>query len=110
MITTDKEILDFIAEKVDSLRVENNLSIYELSLKANVSNNTLNDLFKKRSIPSIRTLNRLCNALDVPLWQFFIFGNEEYPLLNSEKKLISKFRGINDNSKKVIFELLDNMK
>ena len=72
MILNDKELIDFIVTKIDSIRVKNSLSIYELSVKANLSVNTLNDLFKKRSVPSIRTLNRLCNPLGIALWELLI--------------------------------------
>ena len=110
MILTNQQIIDFIVAKIDSLRVEESLSIYELSLRANLSINTLNDLFKKRSVPSIRTLNRLCDSLGIPLWELFVFDNVDFPLNNNEKELIAKYRKMSDASKRIMFALFDHMK
>lgn len=110
MILNDKELIDFIVTKIDSLRVKNSLSIYELSVKANLSVNTLNDLFKKRSVPSIRTLNRLCNPLGIALWELFVFESIDYPLNNNEKELIRRYRKMSTASRNVMFELFNHMK
>ena len=110
MILTNQQIIDFIVAKIDSLRVEESLSIYELSLRANLSINTLNDLFKKRSVPSIRTLNRLCDSLGIALWELFVFESIDYPLNNQEKELIRRYRKMSDASKRIMFALFDHMK
>ena len=110
MILNDKELIDFIVTKIDSLRVKNSLSVYELSVKANLSVNTLNDLFKKRSVPSIRTLNRLCDSLGIPLWELFVFDNADYPLNSNEKELIRRYRKMSTASRNVMFELFNHMK
>ncbi len=110
MILTNQQIIDFIVAKIDSLRVEESLSIYELSLRANLSINTLNDLFKKRSVPSIRTLNRLCDSLGIALWELFVFESIDYPLNNQEKELIRRYRKMSTASRNVMFELFNQMK
>ena len=110
MILTNQQIIDFIVAKIDSLRVEESLSIYELSLRANLSINTLNDLFKKRSVPSIRTLNRLCDSLGIALWELFVFESIDYPLNSQEKELIRRYRKMSTASRNVMFELFNQMK
>lgn len=110
MILNDKEIIDFIVAKIDSQRVEKSLSIYELSVRANLSINTLNDLFKKRSVPSIRTLQRLCDSLGTPLWELFVFNSVDYPLSINEKELIKKYRKMSGESRNIMFALFDHMK
>lgn len=47
------ELIGKLVDRIDSLRVENGFSIYELALKSDVSINTIKYLYKKKSFPTI---------------------------------------------------------
>ena len=64
-----------------------------------LSENTIKYIFKKQSCPTIPTLVRLCNALNIPLWQFFLLASvdnmqphKEYELLVEFDKLDKKYK------------------
>lgn len=106
----EQKFIEAIINRIDMLRVEHNLSIYELSTRATISKNTLSSLYKKHSFPSVHTILRICEAFNITLWQFFLFENKKMPYSNKEIELIEKFRLLSDNSKDVVFKALDCMK
>ena len=91
-----------ILNTLDCLRVEKGLTISGLAIEAELSENTVKSIFKKRTCPSITTLVRLCNnALEIPLWKFFLlttvegkYPHKESELLNCYGKLEPKHRDL----------------
>ena len=65
-----------IGEIVKNIRKESGLSQVELANKADISTSYLCDIEKCRSIPSITTLSKIAEALEVR--DFNIFLNNNY--------------------------------
>ena len=60
-----------VKERLEELRVEKGLSIYELTYKAELSENTIYHWYNNRSSPSLSALMAVCKALDITLEEFF---------------------------------------
>lgn len=67
----DQEAVSNILNTIDCIRTKQGLSLSRLAFEANVSENTVKYIFKKRGCPTIPTLIRLCEALHISLWEFF---------------------------------------
>ena len=111
MIFTDEEqeFLISIVNRIDVLRVSQSYSIYELSQKANISENTLKGIFKKKGFPNVYTLLRLCNALEISLADFFLMDAECNPLNNHEIELLTCYRSIHPPAKKALLEIAKHL-
>lgn len=60
-----------IGERLRSLRAERSLTILELAAKAGVSAGMISQIERNNSNPSVKTLQRLCAAFDLNLWELF---------------------------------------
>lgn len=99
-----------VVDRIDQLRVERGYSVSKLSGKANLSENTLKYIYKKRSFPTLQTLLRLCQALDITLWKFFLFQEAPFQFGLEEFDLLKNYEKLPEYSRQLIAELIKHMK
>ena len=101
-------MIDF-TKRIDELNMERNWSRYELSKHSGVSESTINNIYNRGSIPSINTLESLCDAFDISLSQFFC--TEENTSLTSTQQmvLLNKWEKISKKQQHIILELIDSL-
>jgi transcriptional regulator with XRE-family HTH domain len=64
--------IDAIANRIEGLCDEHNITINALSYKAGVANSTIKSIFYGKSKnPGVITIKKLCDALDISLIEFF---------------------------------------
>ena len=103
----DEEVILDICNTIDCLRVKNGQSIVGLANSAGVSVHTLKHILGKRTCPSLTTLLRLCEALHVRFWQFFLlteFADEKMPY--KEYELLSRFEKLEPKYKELIIYIV----
>ena len=66
-----KEQLRYIIEKIKVIRIKNGVSQMELSLRSNLSQSFIANLEKRKKQPSVFTLIRIAEALNVNPQEFF---------------------------------------
>jgi transcriptional regulator with XRE-family HTH domain len=66
-----KEQLQYIIDRIKLIRVKNGVSQMELSLRSNLSQSFIANLEKGKKQPSVLTLIRIANALNVNPQDFF---------------------------------------
>ena len=64
-------VMDILA-KIRQLRLENGWSEYELAERADLPQSTISTWYRKNLIPSIPSLEHICNAFGITLSQFFL--------------------------------------
>lgn len=72
--------MEIMGQKLRAIRQEHGLSLRALAEKANVSISLLSQIENGKSMPSVKTLHNIADALDVPLGQFF--PNPDEPLVD----------------------------
>ena len=92
----------------DELNIEKNWSRYELSKKSGAPESTINNIYNRGSIPSVITLESLCNAFDISLSQFFC-TEENTTLTTQQLVLLKKWDKISKNHQRIILELIDSL-
>ena len=96
-----------ILKKINQLRLDKNWSIYRLSVESGVPQSTITNMFNRETLPSIITLQSICNAFGITLSDFF--KEEEI----SENLDYAEFEGIYEklpnDVKKSIFKLMKNI-
>lgn len=102
--------IEELVERIDKLRVEHNYSIYGLAVKSGLSVNTIKYLYKKKSFPNIRTIYNICEAFEIPIWLLFYKSESNLFITKSEYTLISNFSKLSDTGKRLLTELLENLK
>ena len=82
----DNEVVARIAQKIRSKRLEKNLTIQQLSTRANVSKGLLSKVENSRTVPSLPVFITLIQSLDISLKEFF----EDMVLINGRDYLLVK--------------------
>ncbi len=62
---------EFICERVKSLCKKNNISRYRLAQLTGLTQSALANIFKATSIPTIPTIERICQVFGISISQFF---------------------------------------
>ena len=81
-----------VIKKLKELLLERNISVYRLSELTGINQSTLANTFSRGTIPSIKHLEIMCDALGVTLSQFFAQDEEMFYLSKKEIELINNYR------------------
>ena len=101
--------MDLILERIKTLTNAKDLTINKLTLMAGLSENTIYNWYSKGSEPSLHALKAICPILGVDL-SCLVSEDETEPESYREKELLKKFRQLPENQKKLLFEILKNLK
>lgn len=63
---------------------KNKISRYQLSIKTGISQSALSDIVKKKNLPTLTTLERICEAFKITMAQFFTV-DDNIPNLSEEQ-------------------------
>jgi transcriptional regulator with XRE-family HTH domain len=95
--------------RVRRLMGERNWTEYRLAKESGLSQSTIANLFKRNTVPSIATLEIICNAFGITLAQFF--ADESMVELTIEQmEMFDRWITLKKEQKLLLFELINNMK
>ncbi|MGN0771195.1 MAG: helix-turn-helix domain-containing protein [Christensenellales bacterium] len=98
-----------ILKHIEELRDERGWSNYRLSEEAKLDNSVINNMFKRRTMPSMTTLIALCEAFDLNLSQFFNEDETAFILSDDEKDLITQYRKLDKKNKNAVYALVNEL-
>ena len=62
-----------VHKRINDLAEERGLSPYELARRSGMAQSSLYNMFERRTMPKIDTLEKICNGIGVSLSDFFVF-------------------------------------
>lgn len=98
-----------ILNRIKQLRDERGWSNYRLAKEADISEGSLNNLFRLNNQPTIPTLEAICMGLDISLSQFFAEGKEAIALNDEQREMLNIWNTLNKEQKTALIELLKRM-
>ncbi|MBE5925467.1 MAG: helix-turn-helix transcriptional regulator [Lachnospiraceae bacterium] len=75
-----------ILKRINQLRVERGWSEYQLSVKADITQSTISSWYRKNMLPSIPSIQKICNAFDITMSQFFIEDSDMTTTITPQQK------------------------
>lgn len=98
-----------ILETIIKNRLERGWTEYELAERSGLPQSTISSWYRKNMLPTISSLEKICNAFNITLSQFF---NEDERLTTititkSQKELIDRWSRLNKKQQTALFALLD---
>lgn len=97
-------------ERIDQLMQERGWSNYRLCLESGLSTSTIANIHRRNTVPSIPTLEAICNAFGITLSQFFQEESCFVALTEEQKNFFDKWVTLTSNQKKLLAELVNEMK
>ena len=98
-----------ILGRIKQLKDERGWSNYRLAKKSDVSQGTINNLFRLNNQPTIPTLEAICKGFGISLTQFFAEGNEAVVLSEEQREMLELWDTLNKEQKDALLELLKIM-
>lgn len=95
-----------VFERILQLRLERGWSEYRLSEESGIAQTTISSWFRKEIYPSIPSLEKICNAYNISLAQFFNYNNEPVSLTDDQKTLLDNWNRLNNEQKQAVISLL----
>lgn len=81
-----------VLKRIDEIMRKQHLNDYQLSKLSGLSTSTISNMRKRNTIPSIATLEYICDSFDMTLSQFFVDeGTLLYPVNDTQKDFLDYF-------------------
>ena len=99
-----------VLEKIRQYRIERNWTEYQLAEKSELPQSTISSWYRKKQIPTIPSMEKICNAFGITLTQFFTDDNSEIiSLTKIQKTLLHECNRLNERQKVAILNLLKEL-
>ena len=94
-----------VLSRIKDLLKERKITMYQLSQRAGIPQSTLSNLFLRNNAPTISTLEKICNALDISISEFF--GSQSEVI--SQDELLSEWNLLSNDERKSIYKLIKTL-
>lgn len=98
-----------ILAKIMANREARGWTEYQLAERSGLPQSTISSWYRKNMIPTIPSLEKICQAFGITLSQLFAEGDSPVSLTESQAKLLARWSRLNREQQEVIFHLLDVM-
>ena len=98
-----------VLDKILQLRLERGWSEYRLSEESGIPQTTISSWFRKKICPTVPSIEKICNAYNITLSQFFDESNNSVSLTEKQRKLISQFSKLNAKQQDSLITFLEEL-
>ena len=98
-----------VIQRIDDIMKERGWSYYKLSIESGLSSSTITSIYRRNTVPSITTLEAICNAFGITLSQFFAEEEDFVQLSPEQKEMFGNWLCLSENQKKVA-EIIEEFK
>lgn len=98
-----------ILSAITAYREERGWTEYQLAERSGLPQSTISSWYRKNMVPTVPSLEKICAAFGVTLSQLFAEGDAPVALTQSQKLLLERWSGLNEEQQSAIFTLIDKM-
>lgn len=91
--------------RLAELKKQYGWSDYRIAKEAGLSPNTVSNIYRRNNIPSMTTLQALCDAFGISLAQFFA-DNDMIEVTPEIKNLVDRWSALTEEQKSAILQIL----
>lgn len=94
-----------VLKKINKMRIDRNWSVYRLSVESGIPQSTLTNMFNRETLPSITTLEWICNAFGITMSEFF--REDESDAQSVElSEAVSEFEKLSEADKRFVLKMM----
>lgn len=97
-----------ILEKIRKLRLERDWTEYQLAEKSGLPQSTISSWYRKNMQPSISSLEKICDAFNIPLSQFFTDA-PTVELTERQRKILREINRLSKNQQEKLLQFLKSV-
>ena len=98
-----------ILETIAIYRQERGWTEYQLAERSGLPQSTISSWYRKDMVPTVPSLEKVCDAFGITLSQLFAQDGEPVTLTASQRKLLDRWDRLDAEQQAAIFQLIDKM-
>lgn len=103
-------IEDYVPMRIEELCSKGGITRYQLSSRTGISQSALSDIVKKKNVPTLVTIERICAAFGITIAQFFTQGKSVPDLSDEQKELLLLWNGLKLEEKEIVKTFMKSIK
>lgn len=97
-----------VLDKIKRLKEKRGWSTYRLSKETGIASSTLRNMYIRNTMPSLATLETICNGFGITLSQFFLEDSEQ-ELDSRQFEMLNIWNKLDEGQKESLLVLMKNM-
>ena len=98
-----------ILEEITRLRLKRKWSEYDLAKHSNISQSTISTWYRKKQLPTIRSLEKVCQGFGITLSQFLAEEDDMICLTPEQKELLDRWTSLSPRQQMLFLELFQTI-
>lgn len=98
-----------ILNRINEQRMLRNWTEYELAQRSTLPQSTISSWYRKNMLPSLASLEKICNAFDMTMAQFLAEDAALTEITAEEKNLLKKWELLSPQQKDSFLSLMDSI-
>ncbi len=98
-----------ILTTINKYREERGWTEYQLAERSGLPQSTISSWYRKNMVPTVPSLEKICNAFGITLSQLFAEGEAPVSLTISQRKLLESWSRLTEEQQAVVFALIEKM-
>jgi len=98
-----------ILTTITTYREQRGWTEYQLAEESGLPQSTISSWYRKKMIPTVPSLEKICTAFGITLSQLFAEGDEPVSLTASQRKLLENWSKLDEERQAVVFALIEKM-
>ena len=102
------QVKDILAV-ITAYRQDRGWTEYQLAERSGLPQSTISSWYRKKMVPTLPSLEKICAAFGITLSQLFAKGEAAVSLTDSQRKLLERWSRLSTEQQAVVFALIDKM-
>lgn len=98
-----------ILSKITELRENHGWTEYQLAEKSGLPQSTISSWYRKNMVPSIPSLDKVCNALGITLSQLFAEEGSLVELTDVQRRMLSSMMSLSTDQQEALLDFLEKI-
>ena len=100
---------DFVAKRTKELIKQQHITMYKLAQLSGLKQSTISNIIKRKTLPNLITLEKICKGFEITLSQFFQENDIYLSLTDDQKQIVDLWITLSDDNKNIIKTILQGM-
>ena len=98
-----------VLETITEYRQRRGWTEYQLAERSGMPQSTISSWYRKNMVPTIPSLEKICDAFGITLSQLFAEGEEPVALTGQQRKLLEAWAGLSREQQELLLALMNQM-
>lgn len=98
-----------VLEKITYYRKLKNWTEYQLAERSGLTQSTISSWYRKDMLPTISSLEKICDAFDITLSQFFSTENDSFSLTQTQRDLLNETNRLTEKQQKALTQFIKTL-